>query len=114
MEAAQACLTAHGVRAIGGPVLPAAPALPFGATDLHALAATNNGPDGELTIGRLPNGALLAFYSDVAKAARLEPAILSNARRLHAQVQRRGATTIFWMRPAAPALRNAVQACVPV
>jgi hypothetical protein len=65
------------------------PRCPSAATDLHELAATNNGPDGELTIGRLPNGALLAFYSDVAKAARLEPAILSSARRLHAQVQRR-------------------------
>lgn len=106
IEAAQACLTAHKVRAIGGPVLP------VGVPDLHALAASQNGPDGELIAGYLPNGALLAFYRDVAKAARLEPAILNNARRIHAQVQRRGATTIFWSRPPAAALRSAVQACV--
>ena len=113
IEAAQACLTAHGVRAIGGPVLPISPVLPFGVPHLPALAASQNGPDGELIAGFLPNGALLAFYRDVAKAVRLEPAILNNARRIHAQVQRRGATTIFWSRPPPAALRSAVTACVP-
>lgn len=108
IEAAQACLTAHRVRAIGGPVLPSA--LPI---DLHGLAATKNGPDGELIIGYLPNGALLAFYSNAAKAVRLEPAILYNAQRLQAEVERRAATTILWMRPPASAIRKAVQACVP-
>jgi hypothetical protein len=112
IEAAQTCLTARRVRAVGGPVLPVAPVLPIGVPDLHALAASHNGPDGELIVGYLANGALLAFYRDVAKAVRLEPAIRSNARRSHAQVQRRGDTTIFWSRPPAAALRTAVQACI--
>jgi hypothetical protein len=106
IEAAQSCLTAHKVRAIGGPVLP------VGVPALHAPAVGQNGPDGELIAGYLPRGALLAFYRDVAKAVRLEPAIINNARRIHAQVQRRGATTIFWWRPPDTTLRSAVQACV--
>ena len=112
IEAAQTCLTAHNVRAIGGPVLPVRPVLPVGLPNPYARSASQNSPDGELIAGYLPNGALLAFYRDITKAARLEPAILSNARRLHAQVERRGTTTIIWSRPPSAALRSAVQGCV--
>jgi hypothetical protein len=96
---AQACLIAHKVRAIGNAVLP-------------ALAGPGS-PDGELIAGYLPNGALIAFYRDVTKAVRLEPEVLRNARRIHAQIERSGAVTIFWWRPPAATLRLAVQACLP-
>lgn len=100
IESAQACLTSRKVRAIGSAVVP-------------PLAAPS-GPDGELIAGYLPNGALIAFYRDSEKATRLEPAVLRNARRIHAQVERRGAATIFWWRPPTPTLRLAVQTCLPV
>jgi hypothetical protein len=99
IESARSCLTSHKVRAIGGAVLPP--------------PANSSSPDGELIAGYLPNGALIAFYRDVAKAERLEPAVLRNARRLHAQVERRRAVTIFWWRPPPATLRLAVQTCLP-
>ena len=99
IESAQACLTSHKVRAIGNAVLP-------------PLAAPSS-PDGELIVGYLPNGALIAFYRDSEKATRLEPAVLRNARHIHAQVERRGRATIFWWRPPTPTLRVAAQDCLP-
>jgi len=99
IESAQACLTSHSVRAIGTAVLP-------------PLASANS-PDGELIAGHLPNGALIAFYRNIAKAQRLEPAVLRNARRLRAQVKRSGNVTIFWLRPPTATLRRAVQVCLP-
>lgn len=99
IESTQACLTAHKVRAIGNAVLP-------------PLAGAGS-PDGELIAGYLPNGALIAFYRDTKKAVRLEPEVLSNAHRIHAQVQRRGTVTIIWWRPPAVTLRRAVLACLP-
>lgn len=99
IESAQACLTSHKVRAIGNAVLP-------------PLAAPSS-PDGELIVGYLPNGALIAFYRDSEKATRLEPAVLRNARRIHAHVERRDAATIFWSRPPTTTLRVAVQGCLP-
>lgn len=99
IESAQACLTSHKVRAIGNAVLPP--------------LADPSSPDGELIAGYLPNGALIAFYRDIKKAVRLEPAVLRNARRIHAQVERDGAVTIFWWRAPAATLRRAVQACLP-
>ena len=100
IESVQACLTSHKVRAIGNAVLP-------------PLAAPSS-PDGELIVGYLPNGALIAFYRSSEEAMRLEPEMLRNARRIHAQVERRGAATIFWWRPPTPTLRRAVQGCLPV
>jgi hypothetical protein len=99
IESAQACLVAHGVRAIGSAVLPP--------------LTTPDSPDGELIAGYLPGGALIAFYRTIAKADRLAPAVLRNARRLHAQVQRSGAVTVFWARPPTAGLRDAVRACLP-
>lgn len=98
IESTQACLTSHEVRAIGNAVL--------------SPLSDPSSPDGELIAGYLPNGALIAFYRDSEKATRLEPALLRNARRIHAQVERRGATTIFWWRPAPRTLRLAVQGCL--
>ena len=92
-------MTSHKVRAIGNAVLP-------------PLAAPSS-PDGELIVGYLPNGALIAFYRDSEKATRLEPAVLRNARHIHAQVERRASATIFWSRPPTPTLRVAVQDCLP-
>ena len=109
IEAAQNCLTAHRVRAIGGPVLPVSAALP----GLPMLAAHQDGPDGELIAGDLPDAATLAFYADVAEAVRLAPAVLGSARRIHAQAQRRGPITIVWYRPPDAVLRHAIQACAP-
>jgi len=99
IESTQACLASHKVRAIGNAVLPP--------------LAEPNSPDGELIASYLPNGALIAFYRDIQKAERLEPAVLRNARRLHAQVERSGAVTIFWWRPPTATLRRAVHACLP-
>jgi hypothetical protein len=99
IESAQACLTSHRVRTIGNAVLPP--------------LADSSSPDGELIAGYLPNGALIAFYRDIEKADRLGSAVLRNARRLYAQVDRSGAVTIFWWRPPTAALRRAVQACLP-
>ena len=99
IESAQACLVSRRVRAIGNAVLP-------------ALAGANS-PDGELIAGYLPNGALIAFYGDIEKARRLEPAVFRNDRRLRAQVERSGTVTIFWWRPPTATLRRAVQVCLP-
>lgn len=99
IESTQACLTSHKVRTIGNAVLPP--------------LASPNSPDGELIAGYLPGGALIAFYRSIEKAERLGPAVLRNARRLHSQVERAGAVTIFWPRPPTATLRRAVQACVP-
>lgn len=79
---------------------------------LPPLAGPNS-PDGELIAGYLPTGALIAFYRDIEKAARLEPAVLRNARRIGGQVERSGTVTIFWLRPPPALLRRAVQACLP-
>lgn len=100
IESTQACLASHTVRAIGNAVLPP--------------LADPASADGELIAGQLPKGALIAFYRDIQKATRLEPAVLDNARRIHAQVERRGAATIFWLRMPAPPLRRAVQDCLPL
>lgn len=99
IESAQACLTSHKVRTIGNALLPP--------------LASSNSPDGELIAGYLPSGALIAFYRNIEKAERLEPAVLRNARRLHSQLERAGAVTIFWSRAPTAALRHAVQACLP-
>jgi hypothetical protein len=99
IESTQGCLASRRVRAIGNAVLP-------------PLAGANS-PDGELIAGYLPNGALIAFYRDTDKAQRLEPAVLRNARRLRAHVERSGTVTIFWSRPPTATLRHAVQVCLP-
>ncbi len=54
IESTQACLTSHSVREIGNAVLPP--------------LANANSPDGELIAGYLPNGALIAFYRDIANS----------------------------------------------
>lgn len=99
IESVQACLASHTVRAIGNAVLP-------------PLAGVDS-PDGELIAGYLPSGALIAFYRDIKKAARLQPAVSRNARRIGAQVERSGTVTILWLRPPPAKLRRAVHACLP-
>ena len=99
IQSTQACLTSHKVRTIGNALLP-------------PLAGPNS-PEDELIARYPPHGALIAFYRDIKKAERLEPAVLSNARRLHSQVERAGTLTILWMRRPSTTLRGAVQACLP-
>jgi hypothetical protein len=90
IESAQACLAPHKVRAIGNAVLPP--------------LASPNSPDGELIAGYLPSGAMIAFYRNIGKAQRLEPAVLRNARRLHARVVRTGAVGVRVLLTLGPAL----------
>jgi hypothetical protein len=94
---ARLCLTNHGFRVSGGPAFPSSPG--------------QNSPDGELIVATGAGGAFIAFYSDPAKAQRLEPAIVRNAQRLGGQAERRSAVTVLWTRPPPSGLRNSVQAC---
>jgi hypothetical protein len=54
----------------------------------------------------------VAFYTDSAKAQRLEGQIVQNAKRFGGQVERRGAVTIVWVKPPGSGTRNGVEACV--
>jgi hypothetical protein len=66
-----------------------------------------NSANGEL----ITKGALIAFYTDQSKAARLEPQVKQNARRFGGQVVRNGAITLLWIHPPASGLRDAVSGC---
>lgn len=92
------CLTTNGLRAIGGPVLPANP-------------SGSSSADGELIVGSAISGAFVAFYTDPGKAQRLEPALMRNAARVGGQVERRAAVTVLWIRPPASEVRKAVEGC---
>jgi hypothetical protein len=99
IEAARACLTSHGLRVTGGPVFPPASESP-------------SSPDGELIAGTpSAGGAFIAFYSGAAKAQRLEPEVVHNAKRLGGLVERRGAVTVLWIRPPSSAARSSMEAC---
>jgi len=59
-------------------------------------------------------GAFIAFYTDAAKARRLQAGLTRNARRLGGQIERHGAVTVLWVHPPASDLRAAVQTCASV
>lgn len=92
IAAERSCLTSKGLRVSGGPVFP---------------QQGPNSADGELATA----GALIAFYDDQRKAARLEPEVEQNARRFGGQVVRNGAVTVLWIHPPASGLRDAVSGC---
>lgn len=97
IDQARRCLIEHGLRARGGPVLP-----PQGP----------NAPDGELITGNGNGGGLVAFYNDIGKADRLAPKVIKNAGRFGGQVERRGTTTIVWIRPPSSTLRHILESCL--
>jgi len=97
LDQARSCLTARGRRALGGAILPP---IPPGSTQ----------PDGELVISST-HPAFIAFYTDAARAMRLEPGIRRDALRTHALVERRGTVTVVWTRAPAGEERGAVWTC---
>jgi hypothetical protein len=98
LDNARSCLTTKGLRALGGPVLPPS-------------RSGSSSADGELVVGRSPmHVVFIAFYTDAAKAQRLQAGLMQNARRLETQVERRGAVTVLSIHPLSGS-RAAVQAC---
>jgi len=95
---ARRCLTAAGLHAVGGPVIPPNPP---GSTS----------PDGEVLVSAGPIPVFVAFYTDTGKARRLEGEVTRNAARIGGQVERRGAVTVLWTRPPGTKLRQTVEAC---
>ncbi len=98
LDRTPSCLTAKGVRALGGPVLP--PPSP-----------SSSSADGEIFVGRsAAHAVFIAFYTRAARAQRLQAGLLSNARRLNGQVERQGAVTVLWLHPRS-GVQAAVRAC---
>jgi hypothetical protein len=95
---ARTCLASKGFRVAGGPVFPPDSRGP-------------SGPDGELIVNTAAQ-AFIAFYTDSAKAKRLQVEIVQNAKRFGGQVERRDAVTIVWVKPPSSTLRNGLEACV--
>ncbi len=96
LEPARACLQKAGYRIAGG-----SPAI----DDTDA-------PDYEFVLNGHGGGAFIAFYDELARAERYEPAIRRNAKKFkRAAVERQGRITIVWVRLPA-ALRTGVRACV--
>ncbi len=93
IEVARACLTARGLRVLGGSVSPG--------------QSVPRGPRGELIIP----GAFLAFYSDTAQASAGAVGIAANARRIGAKVQQHASLVILWIRPPAAGEQNTLTAC---
>src|SRR5437588_4021834 len=93
----QACLARQGIRALGGPVLP-------------PNRSSSNSADGVLALSHAGSPAFIAFYTDPARATRLEAGVARNARHLGDQVERRGAITIVWSHPSVSERRQ-VEAC---
>jgi hypothetical protein len=95
---ARSCLTAAGLHAVGAPVIPPNPP--------GSISA-----DGEVVVSATPIAVFVAFYTDAAKAQRLESELTRNATRIGGQVERRGAVTVLWTRPPVAKLRHTVEAC---
>jgi hypothetical protein len=89
---ARACLLSHGLKVVGGLILP---------------PQDHGGPAGELDVAT----ALIAFYTSRDRASRAEPAVVRNAKRVGGQVERAGAANIAWLAPPPRQLRNIVQTC---
>jgi hypothetical protein len=96
---ARACLASKGVRALGGPVLPANP-------------PSSTAADGELIAQHGSGEAFIAFYTDLSTARRMATEVLRNAAIHNWQVERHGSVTVVWVRAPAAGLRATVQACV--
>jgi hypothetical protein len=92
------CLTSKGLRAVGGPAFPSRPPDP-------------TQPDGELVISST-HPTFIAFYTDAARAQRIEPALRRDDARMHVFLERRGAVTIAWSQAPAGGLHQTVWGCV--
>jgi hypothetical protein len=98
IESDRSCLTSKGLRAAGGPAFPSRPPDP-------------TQPDGELVI-RSAHPTFVAFYTDAARAKRIEPALRRDDAHMHVIVERRGAVTIAWSQAPAGDLHHTVWGCV--
>jgi hypothetical protein len=96
IEVARACVTRNGLRVTGGPAFPPERSSP-------------SSPDGELIAGTV--GVFIAFYTDPAKAQRLEPQVIHSAKRHGWQVERHGAVSVLWIHPPSSSARSTVEAC---
>jgi hypothetical protein len=95
---ARECLTAEGFQVTSGRRSPS----DRNAPDTELIASNNGRPS-----------AFIAFYDDLARAERYEPAIRKNARRFNGRVERRGRVTVIWVRqPRGDDGHTAVQECV--
>lgn len=97
IDSARSCLISKRLRAVGSAVLPPNPPGPAQ-------------PDGEIVITS-GSPSFIAFYTSVARARRLEPAIRRTAARSHVQIERRGAVTIAWTDSPAGARRETIWTC---
>ena len=98
IDSGRSCLTSKGLRAVGGPAFPSSPPDPMQ-------------PDGELVIGA-GAPAFIAFYTDGARARRIEPALRRDDSGKHILLERRGAVTVAWSQAPAADLRHTVWGCV--
>jgi hypothetical protein len=98
IDSGRSCLTSKGLEAAGGPAFSSRPPDPAQ-------------PDGELVI-RASHPAFIAFYTDAARAKRIEPALRREDSGKHLLLERRGAVTIVWMQAPAAGLRDTVWGCV--
>jgi hypothetical protein len=89
IDSAKRCLASHGLRVVGGPVLPPNPASPDG-----ELVVSTSGP------------TFIAFYIDAAKARRLGRGA-SNAQSLTY-----GSVRIVWGGAASAGLQTTIEPCV--
>jgi hypothetical protein len=94
ISGARECLTAAGLRVVGGLVLPPPP-------------QRQESPSGELDT----SAAIVAFYTSRGRAQQLYPATEKRAGNLKGQVVRRGLETIVWYSPPTPRLRENLLAC---
>ena len=97
IDSARGCLTSNGMRAVGGPAFPSRPPDPIQ-------------PDGELVI-RSRHPTFIAFYTDAARAKRIEPALRREDSGKGVLLERRGAVTIAWSQAPAGDIRHTVWEC---
>lgn len=92
------CLESKGLSAAGGPAFSSSPPDPAQ-------------PDGELVI-RSSHPTFIAFYTDAAKADRIEPVLRHDDAHMPVRLERRGAVTIAWSQAPAEDMRHTVWGCV--
>jgi hypothetical protein len=106
---AQTCLTAKGLRATGGPLLPSSPP---GGTVLPSGPPGSTQPGGELVLTSA-HPTFIAFYASAAQAARIEPALSRADSSSHVEVEAHGAETVIWSHAPPNGVRNMVSGCLP-
>jgi hypothetical protein len=92
------CLTSKGLRVVGGPAFPSGP-------------PDRTQPNGELVISSA-HPTFIAFYTNAARAKRIEPALRRDDAHEQVRLERRGAVTIAWSETPTGELRSAVWDCV--